>query len=161
MIWHRSWKADPRGRPLADRHYPRQKKGSLQFAPPGRTLVLITAGADALWITSWPKYAQHEWVGAWINSVFRNESSTLSSSMILDAVAATRAFFGDPPPLGMVTFVAPEHLKPGNTNPGYCYLKAGFKKVGWTKKRRRRVLQLLPADMPLPEDCLARLGTYA
>lgn len=38
MIWEKSWKADPRARQVADRHYNRQKPGSPQFVPPGRSM---------------------------------------------------------------------------------------------------------------------------
>lgn len=40
MIWELSYKADPRAREVADRHYNRQKPGTPQFVPPGRALVL-------------------------------------------------------------------------------------------------------------------------
>jgi len=40
-------------RPLADRHYNRQKIGAPQFVPPGRCVVLLTEQATALWVTSW------------------------------------------------------------------------------------------------------------
>jgi hypothetical protein len=100
--WHLSWRADPRARTLADRHYNRQSVGAAQFVPPGRCLVLLTKAADALWITSWPfaAYVQHAWSGAWMCSAFRNESPHryLSSELIREAVAATRAVFAPPPP---------------------------------------------------------------
>lgn len=112
-------------------------------------MVLLTPEADALWVTSWPRFAQHRWEGAWINSHFRNENpSNLSSELIREAVAATLAQFGPAPPDGMITMVAPESVR--SSNPGYCYLMAGFKKVGYTVKRRRLVLQLLPSEMPEP-----------
>jgi hypothetical protein len=148
-MWTLSWRADPRARPLADRHYNRQKQGALQFVPPGRCVVLLTPEADALWITSWPKYVQHAWPGAWNNTLFRNENhANLSSSLIIEAVAATLAIFGTPPADGMITMVAPESVR--SNNPGFCYLKAGFRKIGYTVKRKRLVLQLLPEDMPAP-----------
>jgi hypothetical protein len=98
MISHR---ADPLVRPLADRHYNRQKVGATQFAPPGRCLVLRTEAVDAFWITSWPfaEYVKHAWAGAWVCSAFRNENAACrSSELILQAVSATRAYFGAPPP---------------------------------------------------------------
>jgi hypothetical protein len=49
VIWRLSWKADPRAREIADRHYNRQKVGAAQFVPPGRSLVLFTPGA--FWVT--------------------------------------------------------------------------------------------------------------
>lgn len=60
MLWERSWRADPRARELADRHYNRQKVGAKQFVPPGRCLVLVIPNV-AFWITSWPfaQYVKH------------------------------------------------------------------------------------------------------
>src|SRR5262245_7684536 len=105
--WWLSHRADPRALPIADRHYNRQKPGTPQFVPPGRCLVLLSQKADALWVSSWPfaKYVKHAWAGAWICSCFRNESETLSSDLIREAVAISRWFWGEPPELGMVTFV--------------------------------------------------------
>lgn len=155
MIWLESWRADPRARRLADRHYNRQKIGAKQFVPPGRDLVLITPNSDAYWITSWPfaEYVKHEWPGAWICSAFRNESTIRASDMIREAVSATRAHFGLPPDLGMVTFVDPDKIRRKKTPPGYCFLKAGFRVVGMTKGGLV-ALQMLPSEMP--EPCSAR-----
>lgn len=74
-MWSLSHRADPAGCTIADRHYNRQKIGSPQFVPPGRSLVLIDNAAPALWVTSWPfaQYVKHAWAGAWVNSLFRNE----------------------------------------------------------------------------------------
>ena len=154
MRWHLSHRQDPRALPLANRHYNRQKPKSPQFVPPGRCLVLLTENADALWVTSWPQFASHEWVGAWINTLFRNEGAGLSSELIIEAVAATRAFFGDPPALGMVTFVDPAAVR--SRNPGCCYRKVGFRRVGVTKERERLAFQLLPDAMPAPSAARPR-----
>lgn len=109
MRWTLSHRADPNARELADRHYNRQKVGSPQFVPPGRCLVLYarTGSGEAFWITSWPfaEYVKHEWAGAWVCSAFRNEAAALSSELITEALAASKAYFGAPPPLGMITFV--------------------------------------------------------
>ena len=98
MLWHLSTRGDRRALPLADRHYNRQSVGSSQFVPPGRCLVMLTENADAVWVTSWPfaEYVKHDWGGAWMNSLFRNESPHLSSVLIRDAIAATRARIGAP-----------------------------------------------------------------
>lgn len=110
---------------MADRHYNRQKVGAPQFAPPGRCLVLKRP--DAFWITSYPfaQYVKHRWAGAWVCSAFRNEGGRLSSALILDAVAATRWYYGEPPPEGMVSFVDETKVRPKQT-PGYCFIRAGF-----------------------------------
>lgn len=155
MRWFLSHRADPDVRPLADRHYNRQKIGAPQFAPPGRCLVLKTKELDAFWITSWPfaEYVKHAWAGAWICSAFRNESNHLSSELILEAVAATRAKYPVSPVMGMVTFVDTTKTRK-KRDPGRCYRKAGFLPVGKTKGGLI-ALQLLPQDMPEPVCAIA------
>lgn len=156
MRWEESFKADPRALPLADRHYNRQKVGSPQFMPPGKTHVLLTPDADALWGSSWPKaeYVRHAWAGAWICSVFRNESPHRASELILEAVAATRAVWGEPPPLGMVTFVDARKVR-HKRDPGRCYVRAGFERVGKTKGGLL-AFQLIPERMPAPQRARPR-----
>lgn len=116
MLWKKSNRADPKARAVADRHYNRQKPGSPQFVPPGRCLVLYaeTSTGKALWVTSWPyaQYVKHQWAGAWMCSAFRNEGAGIASELILEAVAATRAYFGEPPEQGMVTFIDRKKVKP-------------------------------------------------
>lgn len=150
MNWQPSHRADKRALPIADRHYNRQKPGSPQFVPPGRCMVLLTANADALWVTSWPfaKYVKHAWGGAWVCSCFRNESPFLSSDLIREAVAITRYFWPEVPALGMITFINPKHVRK-KRDWGRCYRKAGFKPCG-TTKGGLIALQLLPTEMPEP-----------
>jgi len=159
MNWHLSHRADPRAAALADRHYNRQHVGSPQFVPPGRCLVLLTADAGALWVTSWPfaQYVKHAWAGAWMNSLFRRESGPLASELIREAVAATRAHYGRPPPLGMVTFVDASKVK-HKRDAGRCYRKAGFHLVGETKGGLL-AWQLLPAEMPDPAEAHGEQST--
>lgn len=154
MRWYRSDRYDVRALPLADRHYNRQKPGSPQFVPPGRCLVLLTKKADALWVTSWPyaQYVRHAWAGAWVCSCFRNESDQLSSALITQAVAATQAEFGEPPELGMVTFVDASKVR-RKRDPGRCYRKAGWHVAGETKGGLV-ALQLDPENMPEPVAAL-------
>ena len=96
--WQPSWRADPRGAAIADRHYNRQSVGADQFVPPGRCMVL-RHDDDALWITSWP----------------------------------------------FAEFVQSK-VRPKRT-PGYCYLMAGFRHVGFTKAGLW-TYQMLPDEMP-------------
>src|SRR5262245_4085421 len=155
MVWHLSRRFDPAGAALADRHYNRHTIGAPQFVPPGRCVVLKTEAA--LWVTSWPyvEMTRHQWPGAWINSTFRREAGERASVLIRQAVAATRWFFGDAPPPGLVTFIDPRHVRPtwrrGAAIYGYCYLKAGFTPVGFTKDRELWVWQLTPDEMPRAE----------
>lgn len=155
MSWYVSSRFDKRALPLADAHYNRQKVGSPQFVPPGRCLVLLTEEASALWVTSWPfaEYVRHAWAGAWVNSLFRREADApLASKLIVEAVAVTRDFFGDPPPLGIVTFVDAAQTR-RKRDPGRCYRRAGFRHVGFTKGGLW-AFQMLPCDMPDPRKPL-------
>lgn len=154
MRWSLSHRADPRAVLIADRHYNRQKAGTPQFVPPGRCLVLLTPSADALWVTSWPyaQFVRHAWPGAWVCSCFRNESTELSSELIREAVAATRWRYGDPPEIGMVTFVDAGKIRP-KRDPGRCYLRAGFRNVG-TTHGGLIALQMDPGEMPDAEPPL-------
>jgi hypothetical protein len=148
MLWQLSHRADPRALPLADRHYNRQKPGTPQFVPPGRCIVLLTPQADALWVSSWPfaEFVKHAWAGAWMCACFRNESPHLSSELIRQAVAVTRHLWGEPPLLGMVTFVDPEKTR-RKRDPGRCYRRAGWKVCGETKGGLV-ALRLTPEGMP-------------
>lgn len=151
MIWELSHSYSDLVRPLADRHYNRQKPGSPRFVPPGRCKVfraMIDGECRAFWSTSWPfaEYVMHEWAGAWICSAFRNEGAGLSSDLIRDAIAATR-FFWSPPEIGMVTFVDPTKVR-RKRDPGRCFIKAGFRHVGETKVHGLLAFQILPDEMP-------------
>ena len=147
-IWRSSYRCDPVGRELADRHYNRQTIGAPGFVPPGRCFVLTALDGNAVWVTSWPfaEYVLHAWAGAWVNSLFRNEGAGLSSDLIRQAVACTRWYWPEVPPLGMVTFVDASKVR-RKRDPGRCYIKAGFKHVGMTKGGLH-AFQLLPDDMP-------------
>jgi hypothetical protein len=151
--WHLSNRFDPAACALADRHYNRRKVGSPQFVPPGRCLVLLTDDARGLWVTSWPfaEYVKHQWAGAWVCSAFRSEGAGKASELITQALAASKAFFGDPPPLGLVSFINRSKVKPtivrGKPVWGWTWLKAGFRVIGETKGGLL-ALGIDPADMP-------------
>lgn len=161
MRWVESNRADPIAREIADEHYNRQKVGSPQFVPPGRCCVFLEQTGGAFWVTSWPfaEYVKHEWAGAWLCSAFRNKSASHSVELIRQAVAATRAHFGEPPAIGMVTFIDSRKVEPvltrGVPTFGFTWVKAGFRYVGKTKAGLL-AYQLLPKDMPVPEAALPR-----
>jgi hypothetical protein len=156
--WCLSYRADPRARVIADRHYNRQHVGAAQFVPPGRCVVLLTDDGKALWVSSWPfaQYVKHAWAGAWMCSCFRNEGAGLSSDLIREAVAATRAVWGEPPPLGFVTFVDAGKVR-HKRDPGRCYVKAGWRPCGHTAGGLV-ALQLLPGEMSAPEEAHGTQG---
>jgi hypothetical protein len=157
MNWLVTHQYDSRAAHLADRHYSRQRPGTPKFTPPGRKLVLITEDASALWVTSWPfaEYVKRDYADAWICTVFRNESPILSSQLIREAIAVTRWKYGDPPEPGMITMV--DATKVACEIPGYCFKRAKFKHVGYTKRAGLHILQLTPAKMPEPAAPLGAL----
>jgi hypothetical protein len=153
--WHLSHRASPRGARLADRHYSRQKPGTPQFVKPGRCVVLITPDQKNLWVTSWPfaEFTKHKWAGAWECSLFRTEGDDLDSELNRQAVAATRAVFGDPPELGFISFIDPKKVRPvvvrGLPTFGYSWRAAGWKYVGVTQDGKL-TFQMTPDRMPKP-----------
>lgn len=153
--WCVSHRADPAAARLADRHYNRQKIGTAQFAPTGSCAVFLTDCGRAFWITSAPfaEWVKHAWAGAWVCSAFRSEGAGRASELIRQAVAATRAHYGGPPDLGMVTFIDRRKVRPtivrGVPTWGWTYRKAGFVYAGETKGGLM-TMQLLPPDMPAP-----------
>lgn len=164
MLWRKSWRADPVARAIADRHYNRQKVGAPQFVPPGSCLVLMAHNNQALWVTSAPlaRYVLHEWAGAWMCSCFRREGGAPAGDLIWDALKATRAYYGKPPELGLVTFINERMVRPimvrGAPVYGWTWRRRGFK-VGGRPKGALLALQIAPADMPAGEAAVgAQLG---
>lgn len=155
MIWCLSHRADPEAKKLADRHYNRQKPESSQFVPPGRCVVLLSECKRAFWVTSAPfsEFVKHEWAGAWICSAFRNEGAGIASELIKQAVSATIWVLGEPPELGIVTFIDRSKVRPttvrGKKIWGWTYAKAGFRYCGETKGGLI-AMQMRPEKMPLP-----------
>lgn len=161
MLWHKSHRADPAARAIADRHYNRQKIGTPQFVPPGSCCVFVTGDKQAFWVTSAPKaeYVKHAWPGAWVCSAFRKENDMKASDLIRSAVAATRFHYKDNiPDFGMVTFIDPTKVTPvlqrGKPTWGFSWVRAGFRHCGYTKAGLL-VFQILPKDMPEPMEALA------
>lgn len=172
MNWRLSHRADPRANPLAKRHYTCQTPDSKQFVKPARCLVLglhVPGQYEygAVWVTSWPypHLVKHEWPDSWDNSLFRNESTVLSSELISEAVSITRWYRAvakkwqpfPEPSMGMVTMVDPRevpyHVRRTKEGPehswGYSFQQVGFKCAGWTKTGKY-VLQLSLNCMPEP-----------
>lgn len=149
-----SHRFDRQALPLADRHYNRRKVGSPQYVPPGRCVCLLSVCGRALWVSSWPfaQYVRHRWPGTWVNSLFRNEGAGLSSELVIEALAATRAVWGEPPALGLVTFVDARKIR--STNPGFCYLQAGGIPDGYTEGGLRAI-RFTPDKIP---PALAPIG---
>lgn len=128
--WLPALDGDPRARALHQRHYSctnRSPKNG-QFMPPGQKMVLLTVRCDALfgWVKNVvERYDRQEGVCC---TVFRNESPLLSSDLIREAdEIAWEKWPGE----RHFTYVDPTRV--GSSNPGYCFLKAGWRKCGKSK----------------------------
>jgi len=149
MIWTLTNRADITVARLADSHYSRQTIGSRQFSPPGQVIVLRLGDdifrASAGWV--WHRPAQGKasrmdgYDGFYNCSFFRNESPILSSVLIQEAIQWALKVWGNPVK-GFDTYVWPAKIK--SSNPGYCYLQAGWLKDGWSKDGlKRRLYKML------------------
>jgi hypothetical protein len=95
--------------------------------------------ADALALFVWRKFICEGQAG--VNcAVFRNEGPTLSSDLIGQACEiAWRRWPGE----RLYTFVNPRRVR--STNPGYCFIRNGWRPCGVTKWNKLKILERLPA----------------
>lgn len=126
---------------LFDRHYSKYhyKDGRRPklFVGPGEKLVLITQDGRALFV--WRKFIDASGQTGINCSVFRNESNLLSSTLIKEAMQIA---FERWPGERLYTYVNPKKIK--STNPGYCFLSAGWNFCGYTKVNKLIILEFIP-----------------
>lgn len=135
VMWIPMGIEDPRGAALADRHYSRQTIGAKGYAPPGKRFALHYRDVgEAVWVVVYNRDITGAW--RWRNTLFRNETHTLSSTLIVAATSATyqrwRQRYGETPPKMLTTEIDIEatRARRGKRNePGHCYLIAGWRKV--------------------------------
>lgn len=132
--WHQISKQDPRARMLADRHYSRQAPGARCFTGPGKSLALLTDCGRAVWAVV--ENLDANGVMRWRCTIFRNEGAGLSSVLIREATDRTFAFwrkhYGRLPALPLRTEVDPGKTRT-KRDPGRCFIRAGWKRVGESK----------------------------
>lgn len=143
MIWLDANKAHPVGAALADRHYNRRKVGSPQFMPPGETLVFVSECGRAVWGWWRPHPASGlqsmNGLDGWTCTIFRNEGAGLSSTLILEAELRLRDSGRGCGPDGMLTYVDPRKI--ASSNPGACFIAAGWRRIGRSKDGRKILLR--------------------
>lgn len=146
--WLRTHKGDRAGRALADRHYTRQTPGAASFTRPGNNLVYVTDDERAVWVTQRPdprtEAKRMDGLDAWECTIFRNEGAHRSSTLIRLATALTYDDWGAPPSDGLITFVDP--AKVGSEIPGYCFRRAGWKRVGESRDGKPMFRAPRPAE---------------
>ena len=106
-------------------HYKDGRKRKL-FCGPGEKMVLLTMNKDALFV--WRKFIDDSGQQGVNCAVFRNEGKNKSSELIREAVSLAQKRW---PQTRFYTYVNPCLIK--STNPGCCFIKAGWKKCGATK----------------------------
>lgn len=107
------------------RHYKDGRRRTL-FVGPGEKMVLMTIECDALFV--WRKFISDDGQEGVNCAVFRNEGARLSSGLIVEAEALAAVRW---PGERLYTYVAPHKIR--STNPGYCFLMAGWAQCGRTK----------------------------
>lgn len=131
QLWRIARDGDRIGAGLFARHYSarqyRDGRPRRLFVGPGEKLVLIGHDDRALFV--WRRFvSMDDQVG--INcAVFRNESPVLASDLIREADMLADERWPDEP--RHYTYVAPARIR--STNPGYCFLQAGWRRCGLTK----------------------------
>jgi hypothetical protein len=140
-VWYESRDGDATARAIFDRHYSRRRyrdgRRPALFVGPGEKMVLVTAEADALFI--WRKFRSLDGQQGINCAVFRNESRRLSSDLIRDA---SRLAWKRWPGERLYTYVNPRKVK--SSNPGFCFLMAGWRRCG-VSKGGLIILEKLPA----------------
>lgn len=116
-------------RDLVSRHYSVKKPHSASWWSPAKTLCLTNADRTIVfvWQNPNPAYRRDGQTG-YNCSLFRNEDRRLSSEIILEAEKLVTEIWG---PARFYTYVDPEKVK--SRNPGYCFLKAGWRRFGSSK----------------------------
>ena len=139
--WYSLKDGDAMARGLFDRHYSRRhyKDGRRPklFVGPGEKMILMTTDGKALFV--WRKFisdAGQEGVNC---AIFRNEGPILSSVLILEAEELAKIKW---PGERFYTYVNPKKIK--STNPGFCFIKAGWRKCGVTKSKKLIILEKNP-----------------
>jgi hypothetical protein len=141
-LWSVTHKMDQRCRELADRHYTRQTPGHPMWTRPGYNFVLFFEDEKGAAVFCWwrPKWevGQERFDGlrALECTIFRNESSMLSSSLIVDAILALdrnavqeHLKLDKIPRDGLITGIGSKQTelrRSKHVEPGRCFRIVGF-----------------------------------
>ena len=151
--WFSTTERDPRAVALYGRHYSSRKNGKCLddwlrhgFVGPYDSTVLLTTACDALFVWAVGNVERMDHQEGINCTVFRNESTVLSSDLIREAEGIAWAKWGRQ---RLFTFVEDEALRRHNARhlrnrpPGYCFIMAGWSPCGRTAKRGLTILEKL------------------
>lgn len=139
QFWFSVGDGNATARSIFDRHYSRIRRAGRKpklFVGPGEKMVLLTATSDALFVWRKCKFAGMDGQVGVNCAVFRNESPILSSRLILQA---EQLAYDKWKMERVFTYVDPTAV--ASTNPGYCFLMAGWRKCGVTKIKSLIILE--------------------
>lgn len=128
--WFQVRDGDARLRPIYNRHYSSRGSTAPKIAGPGSYVALLTPDLGALFVwrvflDACPLVPRSGPVNC---AVFRRERGPLASDLILAAEPFALAKWPDA--RTAYTYVAPELV--ASQNPGYCFQRAGYSRVGTT-----------------------------
>ena len=137
-LWYLTKDGDVSCLQLYERHYScyvyRDGRKRFLFAGPGEKIVLRTGDADALFV--WRKFIDASGQKGINCSVFRNEGPHRSSELIRQADAiADHCWPGE----RHYTYVNPKAI--GSSNPGYCFMAAGWRRCRERTQKGLRILE--------------------
>lgn len=111
--------------------------------PPGETIVLKTRDERAVF--GWWRPHPHSGLKAmngldgWTCTIFRNTGPLLSSELVLDAEQALHDAHVSCGPDGLITYVFDSKVR--SSNPGFCFLMAGWRRTGRSADGKKTLLQ--------------------
>lgn len=129
---------DATGRALFHRHYSfkpyKDGRKPMLIVGPGEKMVLLTPCARALFV--WRKFISGDGQEGVNCAIFRNEGAGLASDLIREADRlADERWPGE----RHYTYVNAGKVR--SSNPGFCFIKAGWQKCGITKWNRLIILE--------------------
>ena len=131
--WHVTRDGDPSVVALYARHYSARRYGDGRprrlVLGPGERVVLITPAGDAVLV--WRRFRSRDPLARGVNcAIFRNENpETLASRLLRAGEVHARRRWPDEDTL--YTYVNAARIR--STNPGYCFLMVGWRRVRRTK----------------------------
>jgi hypothetical protein len=139
LVWLHWKDGNAQARCIFDRHYSRYvykdgRKPKL-FVGPGQKMVLMTPDQSALFV--WRLFISADGQEGVNCSIFRNESEEAGSRLII--MAELEALKRWPDTQRFFTYVDPSKVR--SSNPGYCFIKAGWRKCGVTKWRKLLIFE--------------------
>lgn len=143
--------ADAGALKLWERHYSKRWYADgrfvTKFTGPGEHIVLVLPDYSALFVWCHNTIERMDKQVGVNCAVFRNESNYLSSDLIVEAQEWAWDRW---PGKRLFTYVNSNKIK--STNPGYCFIKAGWNRCGVSKVNKLVILERQPHNKGINED---------